>query len=108
MANWHFRTPDVAKEAPFAWNPLMERFGMTRGVTVVQTAPGPNYQIIRFDAYTNELGAANIPLSTSDPQIQNTGLNYFRGGYDWIVNDATKNDLINSNIGITSANFTPA
>lgn len=108
MANWHFQTPDIPKEAPFAWNPLMERFGMTRGVTVVQTAPGPNYVVTRYGSYTDELGAANLPLQPSDPEIVRTGLNVFRGGYDWIVNDATKADLINSNIGITNANFTPA
>jgi hypothetical protein len=106
MANWHFATPLVT-EAPMAWNPLHERYRMDRGVTVHQTAPGPNYTTTRYDAYTNELGAANLPVST-DHQFPETGLNVFRGGYDWIVNDATKADLINSGIGITNANFTPA
>jgi hypothetical protein len=107
MALWHFQTP-VTDEAPFAWNPLMERYRMDRGVTVYQTAPGPNYRLIRYYAYTDELGAANLPAQPSNPQIIPTGLNYFRGGYDWIVDDATKADLINSGIGITNANFTPA
>lgn len=108
MANWHFQTPDVPRENPFAWNPLMERYGMTRGVSVVQTAPGPNYQLVRYGSYTDELGSLNLPQLPSDPEIVPTGLNSFRGGYDWIVNDATKADLINSGIGITNANFTPA
>lgn len=108
MANWHFQTPDIPKETPVAWNPLMERFSLTRGVTVHQTAPGPNYVLVRYDAYTNELGALNLPVQPSNPEVLPTGLNVFRGGYDWIVNDATKADLINSNIGITNANFTPA
>ena len=108
MANWHFQTPDIPKEQPFAWNPLMERFGITRGVTVFQVAPGPNYQLLRYGSYTDELGAKNLPAQPSNPEVQPTGLNVFRGGYDWIVDDATKADLINSNIGITNANFTPA
>lgn len=108
MANWHFATPDVARENPFAWNPLHERYGMTRGVTVYQTAPGPNYTTKRYGSYTDELGSANLPAQPSNPEVQPTGLNTFRGGYDWIVNDATKADLINSGIGITNANFTPA
>lgn len=108
MANWHFATPDVARENPFAWNVLHERYGMTRGVTVYQTAPGPNYTTKRYGSYTDELGSANLPAQPSQPSVQPTGLNTFRGGYDWIVDDATKADLINSGIGITNANFTPA
>jgi hypothetical protein len=83
----------------------MERYGMTRGVTVHQTAPGPNYILVRYDAYTNELGAKNLPVST-DPQYPETGLNVFRGGYDWIVDGNTMTDLITSGIGIDSSNFT--
>lgn len=108
MANWHFATPDVARENPFAWNVLHERYGMTRGVTVYQTAPGPNYTTKRYGSFTDELGSANLPAQPSQPSVQPTGLNTFRGGYDWIVDDATKADLINSGIGITNANFTPA
>ena len=78
---------------------------MPRGVTVFQTAPGPNYTTVRYDAYTNELGAHNLPPVSGIPD---TGLNWFRGGYDWIVDDTVKADLINSGIGITSANFTIA
>lgn len=105
MANWHFATPTVS-EGPFAWNFFMERYRMDRGVTVKQTAPGPNYILVRFGSYTDENGSANLPVN--EPGTTPTGLNTFRGGYDWIVDDATKADLINSGIGITNANFTPA
>lgn len=104
MALWVFTTP-VVTEAPFAWNNLMERYRMDRGVTVKQTAPGPNYALERYASYTDELGSANLPAQPSQPSIQPTGLNTFRGGYVWIVDDTTKADLINSGIGITSANF---
>lgn len=106
MANWYFTTPTTT-EAPFAWNSaLMERFRMDRGVTVYQTAPGPNYQLKRYGSYTDENGSANLPIN--EPGTTPTGLNTFRGGYAWLVDDATKADLINSGIGITNANFTPA
>lgn len=107
MADWHFITPDVEREEPFAWNVLHERYGMPRGVTVYQTAPGANYATKRYGPYTDELGSANLPSQPSDPQIIPTGLNTFRGGYDWIVDNQTRDDLINSGIGITAANFTP-
>lgn len=95
------------------WNFMMERYRMDRGVTVKQTAPGPNYILARYDSYTNEIGASNLPPNpnagdTAFYPAPQTGLNTFRGGYDWIVDDTTKADLINSNIGITNANFTPA
>lgn len=112
MALWHFATPTV-EEGPFAWDFMLERYRMDRGVTVKQTAPGPNYILVRYDSYTNEIGSANYPPNpnATDPAFYPapaTGLNTFRGGYDWIVDDATKADLINSGIGITNANFTPA
>lgn len=106
MANWLFTTPTTT-EAPFAWNDLMIRYRMDRGYSVVQTAPGPHYILERYQAYTDEIGAANYPLQPNTPTVIPTGLNNFRGGYEWIVNDATKADLINSGIGITNANFTP-
>jgi hypothetical protein len=105
MALWHFTTPTVS-EGPFAWDFMLERFRMDRGVTVKQTAPGANYILVRYQSYTDENGSANIPIN--EPGTTPTGLNTFRGGYDWIVDDTTKADLINSGIGITNANFTPA
>jgi len=103
MANWLFTTPTVA-EAPFAWNPLMERFRMNRGVSIVEVSPG-QYEQVRYDSYTNELGAKNYPVVDGDPR---TGLNFFRGGYEWIVDDATKAALIASDVGVDNSNFTPA
>lgn len=94
------------------WNFMMERYRIDRGISVKQIAPGPNYVQVRYDAYTNEIGANNLPVNpnaddTAFYPAPSEGLNYFRGGYDWIVDDVTKDDLINSGIGITSANFTP-
>lgn len=112
MANWKFTTPTV-DEGPFAWNFFMERYRITRGVTVKQTAPGPNYVLVRYGSYTDEIGSDNLPVNPNETDTAfypapADGLNTFRGGYEWIVDDTTKADLINSGIGITNANFVPA
>lgn len=106
---WIFTTPTV-DEAPFAWNALMERFRIARAVSVVEVSPGV-YKQVRYDAYTNEIGAVNLP---ANPNAQDTdfweapseGLHYFRGGYEWMVDDQTKSDIITSGAA-TSDNFVP-
>lgn len=99
MTNWIFTTPTVA-EAPFAWNPLMERFRMDRAVSVVEVSPHV-YQQVRYDAYTNEIGATNLPVNPNEQdtnfwEAPRTGLHYFRGGYQWTVDDTVRNDIIAS------------
>ncbi len=99
MADWIFTTPTV-DEAPFAWNPLMERYRISRAVSVVEVSPCV-YEQVRYDAYTNEIGAVNLP---PNPNSQDTdfwpaareGLHYFRGGYEWIVSTDVKNCIIAS------------
>lgn len=99
MADWIFTTPTVA-EAPFAWNPLMERFRINRGVSVVEVSPCM-YEQVRYDAYTNEIGAVNLP---QNPNGQDTafwpaareGLHYFRGGYEHVVSTEVKDCIIAS------------
>lgn len=110
MATWTFTTPTV-EENPFAWNPLMERFRMPRGISVVEVEPHV-YEEVRYDAYTNEIGAVNLPpnpneLNTPFWPAASTGLHYFRGGYDWPVDDTVKADLIASGVA-TEDNFTLA
>lgn len=108
MALWLFTTP-VVREAPLAWNDLMVRFSANRGISVQEVSPC-QYELVRYDAYTNELGATNLPQNPN----QNTtfwpapqaGLKYFRGGYEHRVDDATKACLIASGIGIDDSNFT--
>lgn len=111
MSSWLFTTPTV-DEAPFAWSPLMQRFRISRGVSVVETAPCV-YQQVRYDAYTNEIGATNLPVNPNAQDVTfwpapSAGLHYFRGGYDHIVDDATKACLLSSDIGVTEDNFVPA
>ncbi len=108
MATWLFTTPTVA-EAPFAWNPLHERFRINRAISIKETAPDVWVEV-RYDAYTEELGATNRPQSGNDPTVwpqSSAGLRYYRGGYEWIVDDATKASLIASGL-VTEDNFGPA
>lgn len=109
MAKYIFTTRTVA-EAPFAWNPLMERFRMNRAISVVEVTPHV-YEEVRYDAYTEELGAINYPQNPNQntgfwPAVR-TGLHYFRGGYEWIVDGDVRADLIASGVADAS-NFTLA
>lgn len=111
MANWIFTTP-VIREAPFAWNPLMERFSINRAISIQEVTPGV-YEQVRYDAYTQEIGAVNLPRNPNSTDLPfwpapSAGLHYFRGGYEWIVDDATKANIIASNVGVDNTNFTPA
>lgn len=97
MAIWKFTTRTVA-EAPFAWNALHERFRMNRGISVIEVAPC-DYEEVRYDAYTNELGSKNLPRDTAyQSQEFYRDLNFFRGGYEHLVDDDTKLCLISSNV----------
>ena len=99
MADWIFTTPTVS-EAPFAWSPLMERYRIDRAVSVVEVSPCV-YQQTRYDAYTNEIGAVNLPPNPNADDTDfwpapSAGLHYFRGGYEHIVDDAVKACIISS------------
>lgn len=93
MANWIYTTNTV-DEAPFAWNSLMQRYRLARGISTVEVSPGV-YEEERFGSYTDERNTLEA------------GLNYFRGGYEHIVDDLVRAQLIASNVA-TAANFVPA
>lgn len=106
---WIFTTPTV-EEAPFAWNALMERFRMRRGISIVEVSPGI-YEQVRYDAYTNEIGAVNLPVNPNENDTAfypapSEGLHYFRGGYEHEVDEVVKANIIASGVA-TEANFTP-
>lgn len=110
MAFYKFTTPTVA-EAPFAWSPLMERFRMDRAISVQETAPGV-FQTTRYSAYTDEIGASNLPPNpnandTDFYPAPSAGLRFYRGGYQHLVSDQDRTDLINSGV-VDASNFTPA
>lgn len=95
---WLFTTPTV-DEAPFAWNDLMVRFRISRGISVQEVSPG-QYEQVRYDAYTQELGATNLPPSPNQDTdfwpLASQDLHYFRGGYEWTVSDQVRQDIIDS------------
>lgn len=100
---WAYTTNTV-EEAPFAWNSLHERFRMPRGISVQETTPGL-YEEVRYAAYTDENGSANLPRDTAyQSQEFYKNLNFFRGGYEHIVDDNVKSALISSGVA-TSSNF---
>jgi hypothetical protein len=110
MANWYFTTPTVA-EAPFAWSPLMERYRMDRAMSVQEVSPNV-FELTRYGAYTDEIGATNLPVNpnagdTSFWPAPSAGLRYYRGGYQHTVSDQDRTDLIASGL-VTASNFTPA
>src|SRR5437879_12871941 len=101
MANWVLAAPTVA-EAPFAWSPLMERFRMDRALSVQETSPGV-FVTTRYDAYTNEIGATNLPVNPTAGDTDfwpaaSAGLRYYRGGSACQVRDQDKADLIASGV----------
>ena len=89
MTNWTFVTPTVLEGPIGGGSRLWEFFKLDRGVTIVMLANG-TYKRIRYpedDTLDNY------------PQV-------YRGGYNYTVDDATREALINGNVGITAANFT--
>lgn len=84
---------------------------MPRGISVVEVSPGV-YEQVRYDAYTNEIGAINYPVNPNEQDTTfwpapRTGLHYFRGGYEWLVDDQVRADIIASGAADAS-NFTLA
>lgn len=88
MANYIFRTP-VVYEGPIGQRKRLWYFyKQARGLTVVRT--GSSYSTVRY------------PLE-SDLSLYDE---YWLGGRNHTVNDATKAALIAGGIGVTEANFT--
>jgi len=84
----------------------MERYRMNRGLSVVEVSPCV-YETTRYDAYTNEIGAVNLPVNPNEQDTTfwpapSAGLHYFRGGYEHLVDDATKACLISSGVADNS------
>ena len=95
MADWNFTTPTI-EEAPLAWVVPLDRYRMNRGISIGEVA-------------TNVWEAARYWSYTEENDILNAGRRFYRGGYAWVVDDATRAELIAyPGLGVTAANFTPA
>lgn len=94
MANYIFEPP-IVEEGPLAWEVPLDRYRMDRGVSIGEIAPNV-FEAQRYWSYTDEL------------DILDAGLRFYRGGYQHIVDDATRAELIAyPGLGVTAANFTP-
>lgn len=89
MTEWTFVTPTVL-EGPIGGNArLWEFYRMDRGVTIVLQTNGA-YKQIRFP---------------TDDQLESY-VRFWRGGYNYTVDDETKAALIAGGVGVTESNFT--
>jgi hypothetical protein len=87
----------------------MERFRIDRALSVVEVSPGV-FETNRYYAYTDEIGASNLPVNpnandTTFYPAPATGLRYYRGGYQHIVSSQDRDDLIASGV-VDASNFT--
>jgi hypothetical protein len=89
MTNYIFRTPTVA-EGPAGTSRLFYFYKLDRGVTVVRDPRSGEYELVRY--------LVDEELSTY-PEI-------YYGGYDNVVSQAVKDELIAAGIGVTESNFT--
>jgi hypothetical protein len=87
MTDYIFRTPTV-REGPAGGHRLFYFYKLDRGISIAKS--GGTYSQVRY---------------VLDEDIANYQ-EFYRGGYDHVVNDATRAALIAGGVGVTSANFT--
>jgi hypothetical protein len=79
--------PPTVEYGPAALDYLFYRYKLTRGLSVLKT--GNAYRIIDTPS-TDQIDASS---------------EYYAGGHEYEVSDATKTALLNAGIGITENNF---
>ena len=89
MAEWKFLPPTV-DEGLQGVQRLFQFYKLTRGISIVLNPSTGTYQQIRN------------PLDESLPSYPQV----YRGGYEYTVDDATREALINANVGVSTENFT--
>jgi hypothetical protein len=88
MTEWLFKTPTV-EEGPAGQARLFYFYKIDRGITIVRNLDGEYAQV----RYLQDEEYANYP-------------EIYEGGYNHVVDDATKAALIAGNVGVTESNFT--
>jgi hypothetical protein len=88
MTEWLFKTPTV-EEGPAGEARLFYFYKIDRGITIVRETTGSYAQ----KRYLQDSEYANYP-------------EIYEGGYNHIVDDATKAALIAGGVGVTESNFT--
>ena len=87
MADYVFKTPTV-REGPTGKHRLFYFYKLDRGISIAKS--GGVYSRVRY-----------VLDETIDDYQE-----FYRGGYNYTVDDATKAALIAGGVGITEANFT--
>jgi hypothetical protein len=87
MADYVFKTPTV-REGPAGKHRLFYFYKLDRGISIAKS--GGVYSRVRY-----------VLDETIDDYQE-----FYRGGYNYIVDDTTKAALIAGGVGITEANFT--
>jgi hypothetical protein len=87
MADYVFKTPTV-REGPAGKHRLFYFYKLDRGISIAKS--GGVYSRVRY-----------VLDETIDDYQE-----FYRGGYNYTVDDATKAALIAGGVGITEANFT--
>lgn len=89
MATWQFTTPHN-DQGPASWEDwLFVRVKLGRGITILEGPPG---------TFTTVQYPTQDEITASAPR-------FYMGGHQYVVSDQDRTDLINANIGVTSANF---
>jgi hypothetical protein len=88
MTQWLFKTPTV-EEGPAGQARLFHFYKIDRGITIVRELDGDYAQV----RYLQDEQYATYP-------------EIYQGGYNHVVDDATKARLIAGGIGVTESNFT--
>lgn len=88
MTDWNFTTPTVL-EGPVGDHRLFEFYRLNRAISIVRLDSGDWAQV----RYEQDSELLTYPIA-------------YRGGYNYVVDDATKASLIAGNVGITESNFT--
>ena len=87
MADYVFKTP-IVREGPAGKHRLFYFYKLDRGISIAKS--GGVYSQVRY-----------VVDDTMDDYEE-----FYLGGHNHIVNDATRTALIAGGVGITSANFT--
>jgi hypothetical protein len=87
MTEYIFKTPTV-REGPAGGGRLFNFYKLDKGISIVKS--GASYSQARY----------LLDEDLADYDI------VYRGGYEYVVNEATKAALIAGGVGVTESNFT--
>ena len=87
MTEYIFKTP-IVREGPAGGGRLFNFYKLNRGISIVKS--GASYSQARY----------LLDEDLADYDI------VYRGGYEYVVNEATKAALIAGGVGVTESNFT--